>query len=528
MPSDPRDIPRVDFYDNVIESNSPGDPALKLQEEDFGDGLLGITADDAVLSGYNSLGADELFCDPDFPADDSSLYFNDRPHDPEISWVRPKDLIEDGIEPVVLKDGMSRHIRQGSLGDCWFLSSCAAISVNQEFINRIIPPYQVLYGPYYKGIIQVRFWRFGDWVSVFIDDRLPVKNKELLYAACSDPEEFWVSLVEKAYAKLHGSYEAIERGQTLDALVDLTAGIAEYRDLKEITDHSMAYSTMLRAYEAGSYFTCSVKGNFTEVNEHGLVRGHAYTITKVMRVKTTQGERENLIRIRNPWGDATEWNGAFSDGDRMWDLIDLHTKQRMEYQEVPNGEFWMRFTDFCQHFMRISICNVRPDFNGDFIPDTCKGQVACIQGDWVEDVSAGGCRDYESFVNNPQFQLTIMNPDESDPTLKEPDNVGRCSVIVSLMQEHRRSEKHTRVRRLPIGFLIYKNNNPDVRLPPEFFWYNYETESSGDYCCLRQVNQRCELEPGSYVIIPSTFYSDQAATFLIRVFTQNRLHLREL
>ena len=48
-----------------------------------------------------------------------------------------------------------------------------------------------------------------------------------------DPNELWVPMLEKAYAKLHGSYEALDGGSVTAALVDLTGGIAETLDLTD-------------------------------------------------------------------------------------------------------------------------------------------------------------------------------------------------------------------------------------------------------------------------------------------------------
>lgn len=114
----------------------------------------------------------------------------------------------------------------GCLGDCWFLSSCAAISHHQKFLNFIIPSSQCLYGEKYTGLLHFRFWRFGYWKDVIIDDLLPTKYDRLLYAKCMDKTEFWLPLLEKAYAKIHdGNYSNIEGGLSKDALVDLTGKI---------------------------------------------------------------------------------------------------------------------------------------------------------------------------------------------------------------------------------------------------------------------------------------------------------------
>lgn len=84
------------------------------------------------------------------------------------------------------------------------------------------------------------FWRlesfkeFGLFVCVFykdcalryviIDDRIPVfaNSGKVVFAQCKDPNELWVPLIEKAYAKLHGCYKALIGGYVHFGLADMT------------------------------------------------------------------------------------------------------------------------------------------------------------------------------------------------------------------------------------------------------------------------------------------------------------------
>ncbi|KAK8731161.1 hypothetical protein OTU49_007460, partial [Cherax quadricarinatus] len=83
-------------------------------------------------------------------------------------------------------------------------SSCAAIARKPKLIEKVVPSDQVLVGEGYTGLVVCWFWRFGEWVMVCIDDRLPTKDDKLIFARGDNPQEFWVALVEKAYAKETG------------------------------------------------------------------------------------------------------------------------------------------------------------------------------------------------------------------------------------------------------------------------------------------------------------------------------------
>ena len=68
-----------------------------------------------------------------------------------------------------------------------------------------------------------------------VDDWIPCEfGGKLAFSTSKKGNQLWVSILEKDYAKLHGSYEALEGGLVQDALIDLTRVAGEEIDMRSV------------------------------------------------------------------------------------------------------------------------------------------------------------------------------------------------------------------------------------------------------------------------------------------------------
>ncbi|XP_064089703.1 calpain-B-like isoform X4 [Macrobrachium nipponense] len=474
-----------------------------------------------------------LFEDPDFPAQDSSIFFSRSPPKP-FEWKRPHEIMalkEITGEPQLFIDGASRFdVKQGELGDCWLLAAVANLTLNKRLFYQIVPSDQS-FGDNYAGIFHFRFWQYGRWIDVVVDDRLPTFYGRLVFMHSEERNEFWSALLEKAYAKLHGSYEALKGGTTCEAMEDFTGGVSEIYDLTKAPPN--LFSIMLKAYERGSLMGCSLEPDPNEVEarcDNGLVRGHAYSVTRVKycEINTPRvSGKIPLVRIRNPWGNEAEWVGPWSDKSQEWQFIPEEEKEEIGLTFEHDGEFWMSLKDFLVNFTMLEMTNLNPDsIEDEDITSSVhhKWEMSVFEGAWIRGSTAGGCRNFlDSFWHNPQYRITLTEVDDDDD-----DN--KCTVIVALMQKNRRSQRKLGLECLTIGFAIYHLRDPDSAPRPldhSFFKYTASVARSPSFINMREVSCRFKLPPGTYCIVPSTFEPNEEGEFILRVFSEKANEMEE-
>ncbi|KAH8156480.1 hypothetical protein CIB48_g11765 [Xylaria polymorpha] len=282
-------------------------------------------------------------------------------------------------KPTFLKDIDGADIKQGGLGDCWFIASLSAMANVDDSVKRVCVEYDTRVGIY--GFV---FYRDGEWIYSIIDDKLyltspnwdspsmqrdlmnqidresPEKeyrktyqtgSKALFFGQCKNQNETWVPLFEKAYAKAHGDFGSLAGGWIGEGLEDLTGGVTTELLASDILDLDAFWENEVSKVNQEFLFGCStglLDGGYGDRN--GIREGHAYVLMDARTLKS--GER--LVKLRNPWGKIRKgiWEGPWSDGSKEWNQ---DVKEELGHQFGNDSVFWIRFEDMVekyQHFDR--------------------------------------------------------------------------------------------------------------------------------------------------------------------------------
>ncbi|KAJ8314332.1 hypothetical protein KUTeg_008893 [Tegillarca granosa] len=293
-----------------------------------------------------------------------------------------------------------------------------------EWIRPKVIPYDayLVERPDYDGIFHCRFWNFGQWEDVYIDDFIPTiyKRESIVSARSVEKNEMWVTLLEKAFAKFWGGYTEIENNDLImDAHRCLTGGMSEMilsKDKKKNIQPQEIFhrleSSLLRANTSATACVDEASdGKF------GLEGDHAFSVTGTATAKMKNGEEVQLVCLRNPWG-GTEWTGPWSEMSKDWDNV----VSGVIKPEEDEGEFYISVKDFCKYFESCTICDLTPDINRDGTGEEFD-YLTSIYAEWKGDSAAGR----DNFLQNTKILFTVSD----DGT----DKQGLVPLGLSLVQQ---------------------------------------------------------------------------------------------
>ncbi|CAD6573733.1 MAG: hypothetical protein ASARMPREDX12_006221 [Alectoria sarmentosa] len=401
------------------------------------------------------------------------------------SVKRISDIFED---PVFFEEGATASdVRQGFNGDCWFLSALCALCNKKDLVDKICVTRDEEVGVF--GFV---FHRDGEWIQTIIDDKLyliasdwwesldeekrvfwmvnrrdveenyrkanQIGSKALYFAQCNSENETWLPLLEKAFAKAHGDYSAIDGGFTGEAIEDLTGGVTTELFTTDILNKNKFWSEEIMKVNDEFLFSCST-GTFDKWQgsdiasaydaRENIVRMHAYSIMEAREIK---GHR--LLKVRNPWGEG-EWRGAWSDGSEQW------TPEWMEllnHRFGDDGQFWISYEDLLREYSSFNRTRL---FGSDW---QITQQWTTVDVPWSAD------------YNKTKFSVTLTK---------------RSPVVIVLSQLDDRYYKGLEGQyTFQLHFRLDKDGEQD-----------YIVRSHGNYSMSRSVSTDLELDPGTYSVL---------------------------
>ena len=444
-------------------------------------------------------------------------------------WLRPEEFVNNydprypdspptPRQPMLFKSlwEVEGIIQGATMDNKWFVSTLNIVSANRGQLDRIffgeVDPTWVTYGFFVCKFYQDDPASDDDWQVILVDDRIPCDaNGNPVFCRHPDQRTYWGMIIEKAYAKFAGTYEAMQGGTVTQGLEDLTGGIGYKFDLEKkqkewVHPETTLWDEMMEKMKTEHVIGCAnnTKGQpRPNTTKKGIELNRAYAVV-------TGGDFEDrkLMRLRiplSPDGTANEWNGKWSDRSGQWST---RMMQMLHYSRDENdGTFWMEYPDFCKHFNKVYMCRMLDDLWTRF----------AVKSRWMDE-TAGGCTNFISWRHNNQWLLHIHRP--------------ATKLTIKLTQpDARKTSGNGRHYSNAIGFYILKGNSGDDQYRRKLICKDGDEEDGGDFVYVkeprftRQVIAEYTFEhpsPTPYILLPYMFEPGREALFRFTILSDDR------
>jgi calpain-15 len=141
-----------------------------------------------------------------------------------------------------------------------------------------------------EGIYAIKFFIRGKPWIVTVDDTVMMWSDVPNFASVGDDNTLWAPILQKAFAKVKGSYADANGGFVTTGFRSLVGSpVFDYLSDDE-SDYSEVFDRMKAANDLDYLLGAGTFGSDTSVNSCGVVAGHAYSVISAFELTDSNGD----------------------------------------------------------------------------------------------------------------------------------------------------------------------------------------------------------------------------------------------
>ena len=237
-----------------------------------------------------------------------------------LEWKRISDLVSSDLD----EENKKYPIKQNELGDCYFISFLRRLKEVQPSLYYSL----IRYYDFKLGYYEINFYdNNGEEIIVYVDDYILVyPNRIPLFSSLKKDEQYAIGrylLIEKAFAKMNGSYFNINGGyQGINSSYAIT-GINPIFKRKKFFNLEIdsIYKVIKDEIDTKNILLTGSKDSVSLV---GIESGHMYS---VISVDEDYKSKIKIIELDNPWGENDKMENFSLNLESKYNYIEKELKE---------------------------------------------------------------------------------------------------------------------------------------------------------------------------------------------------------